>query len=88
MALAQALQLDTVLVPALKVPAAHTVHTPSVPSVTASPATYAVLMRCPGGQEVTAEARTVLAVTVHALVTYCEPFGVEQFEQLAAPAAL
>ena len=34
-------------------------------------------MYCPAGQDVTAVARPVLAVTVHALVTYCVLLGAE-----------
>lgn len=35
-------------------------------------------MDCPAGQDVTAVARTVFAVAVHALVTYWLPLGAEQ----------
>ena len=35
-------------------------------------------MYCPEAHEVTAVANTVFAVTVQALITYCELLGVEQ----------
>ena len=60
-------------------PAVHAEHTPSTPPpALALPATYAVLMYCPAGQDATAAAKPVLAVSVHALVTYCVLFGAVQ----------
>jgi hypothetical protein len=49
-----------------------------VPSAVVLPAAEAVLMYFPAGQDVTAAARPVFAVTVQALVTYCVLLGVAQ----------
>ena len=73
--MAQVVQLDNVLLEAVYVPAEHALHTPLVPTVVAFPAAYAVLMYCPAGHDVTAVASPVLAVTLHALVTYCVLLG-------------
>jgi hypothetical protein len=77
--LEQVVQVDTVFAAVVYVPATHCVHTPLTPPPPLTvPWTYAVLMRSPAAHAVTADARPVSEVTVHALVTYCVLFGAVQ----------
>ena len=72
----QGLHEPAVLVADVKVlPPEQALHTPFVPVARVVPTAYVVLMYWPAGQDVTAAAKTVFAVVVHELITYCVPFG-------------
>ena len=72
-------ELPLLIVNVYVLPAAHGLHKPLTPPPALTvPWTYAVLMRSPAAHAVTADARPVSEVTVHALVTYCVLFGAVQ----------